>query len=76
MYDSFEVGMFLITMGLLLAAIFLMLGICIGIEYERIAKKHSEQNTKCECNNNNVCSNRDCNNNNSSMGDIHGKINS
>ena len=72
MYDSFEVNVFLITMGLLLAAIFLGLGISLGREYERIDKKRSRQNTNCRCDDRCVHSDMGDNDNDSDVGNIHG----
>lgn len=73
MYDSFEVNVFLITMGLLLAAIFLGLGISLGRGYERISKKHSGQSDECGCDNSNVLHSGIDNDCDSAMGNIHGE---
>lgn len=71
MYDTLGVYSFLIVMGLLLAAMFLGLGICLGREYERIIKEHSKQNSKHRCNNKCIYYDMDNNDSDSDVGNIH-----
>lgn len=67
MYDySFDI--FLIVMGLLLALIFLGVGVCIG----KGCSKNNNKDVYDGNNNSNIHTDDDSNNTNSTVGDIHG----